>query len=467
MKPYLRSIARLLGATSLLKAGVLFGISLTLLTPKHGVVALARGTKADATRYLPTEQVSNTTLGTRAVQSSSDAVSAQTSGQGVVLPAGTLLWLRLGTGISTITSHLHDPITARTIRRVNAGASVAIPLGATVRGRIDKLIPSSNPADRARLLLRFTSLELPDGSVVDLAGHVSEIDNARETVLPDGTVRGLLQSELPVSQLQVALEKLGKKDPATGGEIQKTAEKTLGKGSTAIEFPPGSDLTLALDKPLALPHLFSAAIPDQLDAAMLALVDQLLSKSPTRVQSKDGKPGDPLNLVMIGSSDQIQRAFQEGGWFRAEKKSDSSIWRTMQAIDRNAGYGAAPVSQLYLYGRSEDLAFEKMLNTFTKRHHLRLWRSPTAAVDGREIWLGAATHDTGIDLRPGVASHAIDPDLDAERAKVGADLEVTGLVHGEQLVARRNPVTRGLTATGATWKTDGRLLAVELKLGMQ
>ena len=104
-----------------------------------------------------------------------------------------------------------------------------------------------------------------------------------------------------------------------------------------------------------------------------------------------------------------------------------------------------------------------MLNTFNQRHHLRLWRSPATTPEGREVWLGAATHDTGLDIRPGVVSHAIDPELDTERAKVGADLIVTGGVVAETLLTRSNPLREGSTATGAPWKTDGQLLAIELK----
>jgi hypothetical protein len=385
--------------------------------------------------------------------------------KGVTLPAGTLLWLRLETSASTIASHLNEPVTARTVREVSCGGGVAIPLGSSWHGRIDKLIPSSNPADRARLLLRFTGLDLPDGSSLKLFAHLTEVDNAREAVLPDGTIRGLLESELPVSQLQAALAKLSKKDPETGGQIQKTAEETLGKGSTAIELPAGADLTLALDKPLVLGCFFAPSVPDGLEPEVLERLARVLSQSPARTEGKSGRPGDPLNVVIVGSAVQIRQAFQEAGWSAAERKNDNAIWQTVRAIARNAAYGAAPVSDLYLYGRREDLAFEKTLNTFTKRHHLRLWRSPVITPDGREIWVGAATHDTGFEIRPGVASHAIDPDLDAERAKVGADLEVTGLISREQFVRRAAPLTQGITVTGAVWKTDGRLLAVELKGG--
>jgi hypothetical protein len=116
-----------------------------------------------------------------------------------------------------------------------------------------------------------------------------------------------------------------------------------------------------------------------------------------------------------------------------------------------------------LFGRPEDLAFQKMLNTFAERHHLRLWRSSLTTSEGREIWLGAATHDVGWDIRPGVVSHAIDPEIDDERTKVGADLAVTRQVAALRLVTRPNPLSEGLTATGASWRTDGRLLAIELK----
>jgi hypothetical protein len=188
----------------------------------------------------------------------------------------------------------------------------------------------------------------------------------------------------------------------------------------------------------------------------------MLQGAPQRASGKDGKPGDPLNLVVVGNISEIRDVFKQAGWGEAERKTGKSVWDTVRAVADNQGFGGAPVSDLYLFGHREDLAFEKGLNTFLKRHHLRLWRTAATTPGGREIWLGAATHDTGLDVHPGVVSHAIDPDLDAERAKVGADLRVTGRVVAEGLVARPDPLSQGLTATGGTWKTDGRLLVIDL-----
>lgn len=375
------------------------------------------------------------------------------------LAAGTQLHVRLGTPVSTKTSHLHQPVTARVVCEVTAGQGVLVPIGAEVEGKIAKLIPTSDPTDRARLLLRFNQLLIPGHPALPLAAHLMEVENARETVLKDGTIQGVLASEVPISRVEDALDKLG----SAGGQLQKMSDKALGKADTSIDYPAGADLTLALDKTLTVDSTSPAAVSSQLSQAVADAVQKLLADAPRRAQGKNNAPGDPLNLVVVGNADQIRKAFQQAGWSVAAKKNRKSVLGTVRAVASEEGFGQAPVSDLYLYDRAEDLAYEKMLNTFMKRHHLRLWRSSLTGPDGVEIWLGAATHDIGLDVHPGVVSHEIDPDLDAERAKVSADLIAGGLVAAEQLVTRPNPLSEGKTATGGTWKTDGQLLAIELK----
>lgn len=392
--------------------------------------------------------------------------AAAVEADGSSFPAGSLIYLRLETPVSTKSSHLKQALTARVVREVPAPSGdghVLVPVGAAVRGTIDKLVPSSNPTDRAKLRLRFNQLELPGRAAIQFTGHVVEVENARESVLDDGTIQGLLASELPVTMLEDALDKLKKNSPQMGGQAQKAEEKTLGKGDTAIEFAAGTDFTLTLDQPLDLKQTFAPAASDQLTPAAGEAITRLLQDAPQRAEGKDGKPGDPLNLVIVGTQEQIRQAFEKAGWAEAEKLTGKSLFETVRAVMANKGYGSAPVSQLYLFGRAEDLAFQKMLNTFAKRHHLRIWKSPVQTSDGRAVWLSAATHDAGWDVRPGVVSHAIDPEIDKERDKVAADLMATALVASARPITRPNPLSEGLTATGATWKTDGRLFALELK----
>ncbi len=395
--------------------------------------------------------------------SSNSESSSQEKHKSLTLPAETKLYIRLETPISTKASHLNAPITAHTVRAVSAPDGVAIPLRSVVRGEIEKLFPSSAPTDRARILLRFHRLEIPGEPAQEFVSRVVAIENARETVLANGIIQGLLASELPLSLIEKATAKLGKAGGSSDVELQKQRERILGKSDTSIDYPAGVDLQLVLEKPLELSHVFPNPIPDRLPPSVVTTIERLFPDAPKRVEGKDGKPGDPLNLVVVGSKEEIQRAFEASGWLEPARATQESIWEATRAVIGEVGYGKAPVSDLYLYGRPEDLAFAKMLNTVAKRHHLRLWRTATKTSDGREIWLGAATHDNGYDIRPGVISHAIDPNLDDERAKVGADLMAGGQDAAEQLFARPDPLTEGLTATGASWKTDGRLLGIELK----
>jgi hypothetical protein len=379
------------------------------------------------------------------------------------LPAGTVIYLRLTTPVSSKTSKKNDAIRATVARDVTAAAGVVIPVGAVVSGRIEKLVKGSTSDDRDQLQLSFTALALPDRSNLELEGHVSAVENGREKI-EAGTIQGVLESEVPLTQVNRGLGKLAESNPDLGGALAKIAQKNLGTVDTSIALPAGTDLLFALDKPLAVSRVFPPVVPGTLSAGLAATVQTLLANAPQRASDKDGKPGDPLNLVVVGGAGQILQAFQQAGWSAAERKTSTSVFDTVRAVMDSQGYGKAPVSDLYVFGRAEDLAFEKMLNTFNKRHHLRLWRTGTIAPDGREIWLSAATHDIGLEpTNTGSISHAIDPNLDDERSRVGADLAVGGSVATERLVTRPNPLNQGLTATGGKWHTDGELLVIVLK----
>jgi hypothetical protein len=378
------------------------------------------------------------------------------------LPTGTVLYLHLRTAVSTKTSAQGQAITASLAREVEVQGGIAIPFGSTLQGSIEKCLQPTASDQRSELLLNFGQLTIPGEGNFTLKGHLSGVSNARETLLADGTITGVLGSDAPASLLSGALQKLGQIDSTVNDQIQK---QKIGQVNTAVELPVGTDLQFTLTEPLSLKRLVPSAGPGQLPADLRASVANVLTGAPKRAGSKDNRPGDPINLVVVGTAQEIQQAFRQAGWTEPKRKNQQSIWKTAEAVINDDGYNAAPVSDLYLFGRREDLAFEKTLNTFNKRHHLRLWQTPSSAPDGRPIWLGAATHDVGIDVHPGVISHATDPNLDDERAQVGFDLFVGGAVQAAELIAPPDPLSGGKTATGGAWHTDGRLFVIDLKAG--
>ena len=298
------------------------------------------------------------------------------------LAAGTKLYVRLEVGVSTKTSHLNQVVTARVVRDATTHQGVMVPIGSEVTGKIVRVIPPLDPSDHARLLIRFDQVAIPHHPSFGLTAHLTEVENAREKVLPDGTIQGVLEKDAAEGRVDGIFAKLG----SPGNEMDKLSGKTLGKIDTSVTYPPGTDLELALDQPLTVDSPSPPTAATEISPALAAAVQNMLAGAPQRVQSKTKKPGDPLNLIVVGSADQILTAFKQAGWEEARKLGTVTAVGTMRAMVSDNSYEQAPVSQLYLFGRAEDLAFEKILNTFLKRHHLRLWRTlvrpPTAAKSG-------------------------------------------------------------------------------------
>src|SRR5438874_247938 len=133
-------------------------------------------------------------------------------------------------------------------REVTTQGGAAIPLGATLKGSIEKCVQPSSAEDRSELLLKFTEVAIPGQGSVKLTGHVSGVTNARETVQEDGTIMGVLKTEAPVSLLGGVLQKIGAANPTIGKEIQK---QKIGEVNTAIDYAAGTDLQFTLTQPLA------------------------------------------------------------------------------------------------------------------------------------------------------------------------------------------------------------------------
>jgi hypothetical protein len=146
---------------------------------------------------------------------------------------------------------------------------------------------------------------------------------------------------------------------------------------------------------------------------------------PCCVTNKDGsRNGDPLNLIVIGGLEDAFPALIRRGWSPTETTWRGSVMRMMKSALSRERYPYAPISNLYLYGRSQDIAVQKARDTIHQRNHLRLWRSPMR-YHGKLVWVGQISRDIGSRLTihsPTFTTHKIDPDVDEAARALAEDL---------------------------------------------
>ena len=78
---------------------------------------------------------------------------------------------------------------------------------------------------------------------------------------------------------------------------------------------------------------------------------------PSYTITGDGLPGDPVNVVLVGTLQQLHGAFAALGWSEADRLSLASSWGMIRAFVLNTPYPTAPFSPLYLFGRVQDIGY--------------------------------------------------------------------------------------------------------------
>ena len=180
--------------------------------------------------------------------------------------------------------------------------------------------------------------------------------------------------------------------------------------------------------------------------------------------TSDGHPGDPVNIALEGSQEEIVKAMTTAGWYPADPVTFESSARIVADTALRRPDDQAPVSPLLLFGRQQDLAFELPVPGGPKhRHHVRFWRWDKER-DGLPVWFGAATYDerAGLSYTTGQVTHHIGPDVDAERDLIVSGLSKAGWVAGVQWIDGFHQQLEGRNGGGDLWRTDGRLAVVRL-----
>src|ERR1700732_1853611 len=84
-----------------------------------------------------------------------------------------------------------------------------------------------------------------------------------------------------------------------------------------------------------------------------------LEDIPGITHTATGIPGDPLNVALIGTKAEVMKIMVTARWYPADPLTLHNCLEIAEASVLKRPYDDAPVSNLYLWGRKEDLAFEQ------------------------------------------------------------------------------------------------------------
>ena len=202
--------------------------------------------------------------------------------------------------------------------------------------------------------------------------------------------------------------------------------------------------------------------------ALFELTDEVIKRLPRSSQSMTGAVMDPINLILVGRERELKRAFKKAGWHGAHPANPIFILLGLLSGPTNRTYSNGPFSPHYVNIGLQDMGFQKLTKkqSFSQRHHIRIWKSGIVLSDDKCVWIAAASYDIKLKIQfsPPFIHHEIDPNLDTEREFITRDLEKNGATRLKS-IHMNDPVFAGApmaNATGAKYFTDGRAVVIDL-----
>ena len=204
---------------------------------------------------------------------------------------------------------------------------------------------------------------------------------------------------------------------------------------------------------------------------------------PVYCVTPDGFASDPVNIGVVGTRRELVQAMEQAGWYMADPHRLRYMIRHGLGIVFDWEYPNAPVSNLYLFGRKQDLAFEIPISGVGNRHHVRFWATTyeegqrltvhnihwhhrSSRVQGDNLlWVGAASLDVGIaPIRHNLQlTHMIHPDTNKERELIEEQLKAQHLVKRSDRIKLDKPYRLINRAFRGYLNTDGIMTVIWLR----
>jgi hypothetical protein len=380
------------------------------------------------------------------------------------IPPGKSFWVRLLDPVASYSSKPGTLIRAVLIQSPDCDGAPVFPAGLEVDGQVvaARKVGLGFVHETASLEIIFDRIVTADGSVLPIASQVVEVDNARESVRK-GKIRGILATYTPQGRITDGLGHLPSLNPYSAPSLIAYRLFTI-LPEPEIYLPPGTDLRLQLNVPLYVgdqPELPQVSF--QMDEMERGDVEMLLQKNTPRTYTSKGKEADLVNVLFLGTREQMDSAFRSSGWMNGDRISPRSVLREFQAFLTLSNYPSAPITTQYLQGKRQEVTWQKSFNSYSRRDHVRLWEEP-GTVLGQDTWLGTYSRETSaaLSLTQHKFIHHLDRNLDDGVNMLVRDLTLAGCVKSVQLLPRPELHNTFMNATGDEMRTDGDLTVVQL-----
>jgi opacity protein-like surface antigen len=375
------------------------------------------------------------------------------------VPAGTRFSVRLLQPLSSRTAKEGMTIDAINITPVVVDGEILIPEGSSIAGTVTKAngVGWGFKHETASLTIAWNRVTLNDGRTLPITARVFEVENAQEKTTANGKIQGIRSTATPGNSVENDVLTFAGIDPIAYIFASASGSSDLGFAEPEILYHAGTELVLEYTKPVITAQSYPPSVPTsaQTTEARQQLQD-FIRTIPFRTRVKgSNKVSDLTNLIFIGDPQALQRAFLAAGWLPTDDLNSTSTFKTLKTLSGNQTYTQAPMSILLLDERAPIFALSKTTNTFSSRHHVRVF--PT-----EEKWKGvtvataSSTQDIGIAFsrKQKTFIHVIDQHLDNERSKIVDDLEYTGCVDSIDMIPRPWLPSDAFNSTGDHLITD-------------
>ena len=351
----------------------------------------------------------------------------------LVIPDQTPVELRLAQTVSSAHAHSGDRLDFLVAKDVTVGGFTIIRAGAVARGSVTEVRGKRPLGLGGKLVIKLHSVELITGEQVRLRAF-KEIKGRSHWVRMVAAMALTSLFYMPAVPVSLLFR---------------------GDDSTALK---STEVTAYIDGDSSVQ---SANLPGARESS--SELKEMSDFLPARVLDGEGREGDMLNLILIAQKEDLERAFEQAGWVKVDKSKPATIF--WHLLWQRTHYMKLPMARFYVFGRVQDYSYAMPDpgSILTRRHHLRIWRTDYE-VDGKPIWVGAATDDVAIviEKRRVRFDHRIDPHVDAERDFIAENLAETLQVTREEYLTSADPVFEARTTRGQTYYSDSRMLLLEL-----